>query len=198
VRRYETIFILRPDIGETQIKQSLKRVSDIVSNGGGELVETDEWGIRELAYRIKRERRGYYVRLDYVAPGAVMNEVERNLKLMDESLRHLSVMVEDDADPVKLRGEIEARQRRLAEARAAAAAPSPAATAAPPPTAAAAPPSAAEATHSAGEAAPAPREAQGTEESPKAEQTPGEPAGEASAAEKPAGHTEAGNGADQN
>jgi small subunit ribosomal protein S6 len=121
VRRYETIFILRPDLGENQIKQSLKRVEDIVANGGGELIETDEWGVRELAYRIRRERRGYYVRLDYVAPGPVMNEVERNLKLMDESLRHLSVMVEEDADPAKLRGEVEARQRRLAEARAAAA-----------------------------------------------------------------------------
>jgi small subunit ribosomal protein S6 len=123
VRRYETIFILRPDLGENQIKQSLKRVEDIVANGGGDLIETDEWGIRDLAYRIKRERRGYYVRLDYVAGGPVMNEVERNLKLMDESLRHLSVMVEEDADPVKLRGEVEARQRRLAEARAATAAP---------------------------------------------------------------------------
>jgi small subunit ribosomal protein S6 len=123
VRRYETIFILRPDLGEAQIKQSLKRVEDIVANGGGDLIETDQWGIRDLAYRIRRERRGYYVRLDYVAPGTVMNEVERNLKLMDESLRHLSVMVEEDADPLKLRGEVEARQRRLAEARAAAAAP---------------------------------------------------------------------------
>jgi len=125
VRRYETIFILRPDLGENQIKQSLKRVEDIVANGGGDLIETDEWGIRELAYRIRRERRGYYVRLDYVAPGAVMNEVERNLKLMDESLRHLSVMVEEDADAAKLRSEVEARRRRLAEARAAAAAPEP-------------------------------------------------------------------------
>jgi small subunit ribosomal protein S6 len=117
VRRYETIFILRPDLGETQVKQSLKRVEDIVANGGGELIETDEWGMRELAYRIRRERRGYYVRLDYVASGAVMNEVERNLKLMDEALRHLSVMVEEDADAAKLRGEVEARKRRLAEAR---------------------------------------------------------------------------------
>jgi small subunit ribosomal protein S6 len=120
VRRYETIFILRPNLGENQLKQSLKRVEDIVANGGGDLIETDEWGMRELAYRIKRERRGYYVRLDYVATGAVMNEVERNLKLMDESLRHLSVMVEEDADAARLRGEVEARQRRLAEARAAA------------------------------------------------------------------------------
>jgi len=120
VRRYETIFILRPDLGENQVKQSLKRVEDIVANGGGELIETDEWGVRELAYRIKRERRGYYVRLDYVATGTVMNEVERNLKLMDESLRHLSVLVQEEADAAQLRGEVEARRRRLADARAAA------------------------------------------------------------------------------
>ena len=131
MRRYETIFVLRPDLGENQIRQTVKRIENIVGNGG-ELIETDEWGMRELAYHIKRERRGFYVRLDYVAPAAVMNEVERNLKLMDEALRYLSVMVEEEADTAHLRGEVEARKRRLAEARAAAsgsAAPAPAATA---------------------------------------------------------------------
>lgn len=189
MRRYETIFILRPDIGENQTRQSLKRVEDIVANGGGELIETDEWGIRELAYRIKRERRGYYIRLDYVAPGPVMNEVERNLKLMDESLRHLSVMVEEDADPAKLRGEVEARRRRLAEARAAAASPEPRPEAAEP--GAAADPNAASEVES-GEAsaavqepeAPAAAQAQPSESSP-------------SGAEAPADSEEAGDGADQ-
>jgi small subunit ribosomal protein S6 len=175
VRRYETIFILRPDLGESQIKQSLKRVEDIVANGGGELIETDEWGVRDLAYRIRRERRGYYVRLDYVAAGAVMNEVERNLKLMDESLRHLSVMVEEDADPAKLRGEVEARQRRLAEARAAATAPEAPAV---------------EETAETDEAAIA-QEAQQTQEAP----APTQP--ETPAEEPPATPSEAGNGADQ-
>jgi small subunit ribosomal protein S6 len=176
VRRYETIFILRPDLGESQINQSLKRVGDIVSNGGGELIEADEWGMRELAYRIRRERRGYYVRLDYVANSAVMNEVERNLKLMDETLRHLSVMVEEEADPAKLRSEVEARQRRLAEARAAAASPEP---------------SAVEEAHPGDEAAPA-------QQSQATEATPAEPPAEASAPEEPVTQTEAGNGADQN
>ncbi len=181
MRRYETIFILRPDLGESQTKQSLKRVEDIVANGGGELIETDEWGIRELAYRIKRERRGYYIRLDYVAPGPVMNEVERNLKLMDESLRHLSVMVEEDADAAKLRGEVEARRRRLAEARVAASAPEP---------------RAADQAHR-GEGAIA-GEASAAPEAPAAKEPP--PASEAkdSGAEQPAASTEGGDGADQN
>ena len=115
MRRYETVFILRPDLGEAQTKDTVKRFEGIIASGGGELVETEEWGVRELAYRIKGERRGYYVRLDYVSPGTVTNEVERNLKLADNVVRYLSVMVDDDADIAAAHAEVEAhRQRRAA------------------------------------------------------------------------------------
>ena len=120
MRRYETIFILRSDLGEPQVKDSIKRFEGLVAAGGGEMLETDEWGFRELAYRIHNERRGYYVRLDYAANGAVMNEVERNLKLSDSVLRYLSVLLEPEVDTAKVRAEIEARLHRAAEAKAAA------------------------------------------------------------------------------
>ncbi|HEY6419711.1 MAG TPA: 30S ribosomal protein S6 [Candidatus Binataceae bacterium] len=120
MRRYETIFILRPDTGDSQIKETIKRLEGIVSQGGGEVIESEEWGSRELAYLIRRERRGYYVRLDYVALGPVMNEVERNLKIAEPVLRYLSVMVEPEADVAKIRADIDARNRRTAEAKAAA------------------------------------------------------------------------------
>ncbi|HEY2524857.1 MAG TPA: 30S ribosomal protein S6 [Candidatus Binataceae bacterium] len=119
MRRYETIFILRSDLGEPQVKDSIKRFEGLVGAGGGELLETDEWGFRELAYRIHNERRGYYVRLDYAADGAVMNEVERNLKLSDSVLRYLSVLLDPEVDTAKVRAEIEARLHRAAEAKAA-------------------------------------------------------------------------------
>ncbi len=122
MRRYETIFILRSDLGEAQINESIKRFEGIVASSGGELIETDVWGSRELAYNIGRERRGHYVRFDYAAPGAAMNELERNLKLADNVLRYLSVLVAPEADAAKLRGDIESRKQRLAESRAAAAA----------------------------------------------------------------------------
>jgi len=125
VRRYETIFILRSDLGEAQINESIRRFEGIVATGGGEMIETDNWGSRELAYHIGRERRGHYVRLDYAAPGTAMNELERNLKLADDVLRYLSVLVAPEADAGKIRGEIEARKQRIAEAKAAAAAPPP-------------------------------------------------------------------------
>jgi small subunit ribosomal protein S6 len=119
VRRYETIFILRPDLGESAQKDAIKRFEGIVGTSGGDLVETEEWGFRELAYRIKGERRGFYVRLDYGGNGATMNEVERNLKLSDGVLRYLSVLVDEAADMATVRSDIEARQKRTAEATAA-------------------------------------------------------------------------------
>jgi len=119
VRRYETIFILRSDLGEAQVKDNIKRFEGLVATGGGEMLETDEWGFRELAYRIHNERRGYYVRLDYAATGPVMNEVERNLKISDSVLRYLSVLLDPEVDTAKVRAEIEARLHRAAEAKAA-------------------------------------------------------------------------------
>src|SRR6202011_3463143 len=95
-------------------------VEGLSTPGGGERLETDEWGLRELAYRIHNERRGYYVRLDYAATGPVMNEVERNLKLSDSVLRYLSVLLDSEVDTAKVRAEIDARLHRAAEAKAAA------------------------------------------------------------------------------
>jgi small subunit ribosomal protein S6 len=120
LRRYETIFILRPDLGEPIQKEAIRRFEGLVASSGGDLIDTDEWGVRELAYRIKGQERGHYVRLDYGGSGATMNEVERNLKLSDNILRYLSVLVDDDVDPQAVRGELEAHRRRAAEARAAA------------------------------------------------------------------------------
>lgn len=120
MKRYETIFILRPDMGDSAQKEAIRRFEGIVGGTGGDLVETEEWGFRELAYRIKGERRGFYVRFDYGGSGATMNEVERNLKLADGVLRYLSVLVDESADMAKVRSDIEARQRRAAEAKAAA------------------------------------------------------------------------------
>jgi small subunit ribosomal protein S6 len=119
MRRYETIFILRPDLGEPQTKETIKRFEGIVGSNGGELIDTDEWGGRELAYRIKGERRGYYVRLDYVAPETATHEVERNLKLADGVLRYLSVLVNPATDAATARAEVAANRDRIAQHKAA-------------------------------------------------------------------------------
>ncbi len=120
MRRYETIFIIRPDLGEDAQKDLVKRFEGLVESAGGALIDTDIWGFRELAYRIKGEQRGFYVRLDYGGSAATLNELERNLKLSDNILRHLSVLVSAEVDPAQARVELENNRRRVAEARAAA------------------------------------------------------------------------------
>jgi len=120
LRRYETIFILRPNLGESIQKDTIRRFEGIVRANSGEMIETDEWGFRELAYNLKGERRGWYVRLDFGGNGATMNELDRNLKLSDNVLRYLSVLVDSDVQPEAVRVDIEANRRRSAEARAAA------------------------------------------------------------------------------
>ena len=123
MRRYETVFILRPDLGENLAKETVKRFEMILGGAEGELIETEEWGTRELAYPIKQSRRGFYVRLDYGGTGGTVNELERNLKLSDAVLRHLSVLVDPEADVARLRSEAEARRHRTALAKASSAAP---------------------------------------------------------------------------
>jgi small subunit ribosomal protein S6 len=120
MRRYETIFILRPDLGEPAQKEAVKRFEGLIASNGGELIDTEDWGFRELSYRIKGEQRGFYVRLDYGGSGATMNEVERNLKLSDVVLRYLSVLVGDAVDPAAARSELATQRQKAAEARAAA------------------------------------------------------------------------------
>src|SRR5713226_8419615 len=98
---------MRPDVGDAIQKEAIKRFEGLVGATGGDLIDTDEWGFRELAYRIKGEQRGFYVRLDYAGSGATLNEVERNLKLSDNVLRHLSVLLADQVDPAAARAELE-------------------------------------------------------------------------------------------
>ncbi len=120
MRRYETIIVLRPDLIEAPLKEALKRFESVVATDGGQLLLTEEWGTREMAYRIRREHRGQYFRLDYVASAATVNELERNLKLSDAVLRFLSVVTDTSPDLAKLKEQAQARQTEAAQAQSAA------------------------------------------------------------------------------
>jgi small subunit ribosomal protein S6 len=87
-------FYCSPRCGQPQIKDLIQRFEARATSGGGEVVETEEWGFRVLSYHFKGKWRGYYARLDYISDAAAMNEVERNHQLQDTVLRYLSVPVE--------------------------------------------------------------------------------------------------------
>ena len=100
MRKYETIIILHPDLAEDDIKIVTGKVSDVITSFKGELHRMDDWGIRKLAYSIKKCARGryYYVRYDGVAE--MIAELERRIRLDEKVLRYQTVNITDEPEKV--------------------------------------------------------------------------------------------------
>ncbi len=98
MRRYETIVIVDPDIGEEQRAPVFDRIRELVPQKGGLVVEFDEWGARKMAYEVKKKKRGYYLRVDYCGTGDLVNEMERQFRIDDRVLKYMTILLEDDID----------------------------------------------------------------------------------------------------
>ena len=95
---YESTFIIRHDMSTQQVEQLASTYTEIIKNNGGEVTKTEHWGLKTLAYRIKKNRKAHYVFFNVDAPSAAMQELERNLRLNEDVLRYLTVRV-DELDP---------------------------------------------------------------------------------------------------
>lgn len=115
MRRYETVFIVDPDVGEDVRKEIFNRSKDLVPAYNGQIIEFDEWGSRKLAYEIRKKIRGYYVRMDYCGNGDLVDELERTMRLDDKVLKYMTILVEKEADPEKVLAE-NAASKAAAEA----------------------------------------------------------------------------------
>jgi small subunit ribosomal protein S6 len=106
MRRYETIFIIDPDLSSDERAPLLVRIKDLIPQQGGLLIKVDEWGSQKLAYEIKKKARGYYVLLDYCGTGALVDEIERLSRIDDRILKYMSVLLEKDVDLEKVKEDI--------------------------------------------------------------------------------------------
>lgn len=106
MRRYETIFIVDPDLSGEEHAPLFERLKLLFPQLGGFLVSIDEWGLRKLAYEIKKKTRGYYVRLDYCGTGTLINEIERFFRIDDRVLKFLTVLLAEDVDLERLKEEL--------------------------------------------------------------------------------------------
>ena len=100
MRKYETIIILQPELGEDDISVVTGKVQDVIASFKGELHRMDDWGVRKLAYSIRKCARGryYYVRYDGVAE--MIAELERRLRLDEKVLRYQSINITDEPEKV--------------------------------------------------------------------------------------------------
>jgi len=98
-RRYETMIVLRTDLQEAGVKEQAERVRKLLETQGAVIAGVHEWGLRELAYIIQKERRGYYLLAEYTGSAAAVAELERTLKLSDVVLRFVTIRQDEDAPP---------------------------------------------------------------------------------------------------
>ena len=112
MRRYECIYIFKPDLSPEQIDDLCKRFTDIISENGGTLIQEDRWGLKTLAYEVKKFSKGYYVLLDYAAEKNVTVELERNFKMLENVIRFLTVLTEEEVTPEQLQALLTSEKKR--------------------------------------------------------------------------------------
>ena len=97
MRTYEVIFIVRPDLPEDEVTELSEQMQEIVTENEGEIVKTDNWGKRILAYRVEGQREGVYVLFEVnSADGKALHELERRLKVNDMVIKVFSVRVDEE------------------------------------------------------------------------------------------------------
>ncbi len=102
---YEYTYIARQDIQPQQVDAITDEFAKIVTDNGGKIAKTESWGLRTLAYRIKKYKKGHYVHLNIDAPHAAIAELERNARLHEDVIRYMTIRVDEfeEGDSVVLR-----------------------------------------------------------------------------------------------
>ncbi len=97
---YESVFLVRADVSSQQVEALAQSFADIIADNGGSVAKTEHWGLRTLAYRIKKNRKAHYVLFNLDSPSAAVEEMERNMRLNEDVLRTLTLRVDElDEEP---------------------------------------------------------------------------------------------------
>ena len=116
MRRYEQIYILRQSLSEDEINQVVENSNQIVLDDEGSIISVNKWGMRKLAYPIKKELQGYYVLADVAATPAAVAEIERKFRIDDSVLKYLTVKVSDSMTAEEISDAQNAAASQAAEA----------------------------------------------------------------------------------
>lgn len=97
MRKFETLLLLSPELSAESREGILAALTGIIEREGGKMLEVDQWGMRDLAYPVRKLMRGFYVRLVYEAPAALVAELERNIRITDGIFKFITVKLADEA-----------------------------------------------------------------------------------------------------
>lgn len=91
---YESVFVVRQDVSAQHVESLAERYGEMIRENGGEVAKTEYWGLRNLAYRVKKNRKGHYTMFNIDGPPAAVAELERNMRLSEDVLRYLTIRVD--------------------------------------------------------------------------------------------------------
>ncbi len=107
MRKFETLILLSPELASDSRDQVVNTLKEVIEREGGNVEEVDSWGMRDLAYPVRKQMRGFYVRLVYTGPNALVAELERNIRIAYESIyKFLTVRLEDEVAEAAKDGEV--------------------------------------------------------------------------------------------
>ncbi|MDQ7031441.1 MAG: 30S ribosomal protein S6 [Desulfonauticus sp.] len=107
MRKYEVLLLLSPELSAEEKQALVDKVSAIIQREGGQVSLVDDWGMKELAYPVRKQTRGIYVRLEFGLDGQKVAELERNLRIMEDVFRFVTVKLSDEFEVSKEEGENE-------------------------------------------------------------------------------------------
>lgn len=100
MRKFETLLLLSPELAADAREALLTTLSGVVEREQGKMLTADHWGMRDLAYPVRKQMRGYYVRLEYMAPGTTVAELERIIRISDGIFKFVTVKLADAVEEV--------------------------------------------------------------------------------------------------
>lgn len=95
---YEHIFLARQDLSQAQVDALAEAATGIVEERGGKVVRTETWGLKQLAYKIEKNRKAHFVMLAMDAPGDTVAEIERQAAISEDIIRYLTIRVDEHED----------------------------------------------------------------------------------------------------
>jgi small subunit ribosomal protein S6 len=92
---YEHVFLARQDVSAQQVEELTAQITGVIQQLGGKVTKLEQWGLRSLSYRVRKNRKAHFTFMNVDAPPAALNEVERQERLNEDVLRYLTIRVDE-------------------------------------------------------------------------------------------------------
>jgi small subunit ribosomal protein S6 len=117
LRNYQSILILKPDLDEAQVEQSIEKITSIISKFGGAILKLDNWGKKRLAYRVKKNKFGYYLNIYHTCEQGNVPALEKEYQLYDLIIKYLVIRLEERDIERVMTKDAEAAEKAESEAK---------------------------------------------------------------------------------